>query len=80
MNILGWKIDNTDHLTCTIDRPNFKASMALANDITDIAESLNHHPDLTIKYKSVGIKIRTHDQDAVTDKDYEFARAVNQLL
>ena len=41
----------------------------LANGIAHLAEVAWHHPDLVISWGSVGVRLRTHDADALTDKD-----------
>jgi 4a-hydroxytetrahydrobiopterin dehydratase len=38
-----------------------------------IAEELNHHPDITLGYQRVNIRITTHDSGGVTALDLAFA-------
>ena len=51
--------------------------MLLANGIAHLAEVAWHHPDLTVSWGSVGVRLRTHDADAITDKDFDFASAAD---
>lgn len=59
----------------------FKHAMAILNSFADIAEKLQHHPDLGIRnYNEVFVATTTHDVGKVTEKDYELAREINDLL
>ena len=44
-----------------------------------IAESLNHHPKIINVYNSVEIQLWTHDQNSITDLDYNLAREIDKL-
>jgi 4a-hydroxytetrahydrobiopterin dehydratase len=37
---------------------------------------MNHHPDLDIRYNRVIVRLSTHDQGGVTEKDLEQARRI----
>lgn len=56
----------------------WRASMLLANGIAHLAEVAWHHPDLAIAWGSVTVKLRTHDADAITDKDFDLAAMIEQ--
>ena len=50
------------------------------NDIWDIAEDANHHPDIVAGYKGISVKLLTHDKNAITDKDIDLARQIENLI
>ncbi|MDX1918412.1 MAG: 4a-hydroxytetrahydrobiopterin dehydratase [Candidatus Caenarcaniphilales bacterium] len=58
---------------------NYIDTITFVNKISQIAESLNHHPDLFVKYGSVEVNIHTHDQGGLTELDFEFARKADAL-
>lgn len=76
----GWSLkDDTLHLA--LKCKDFKHALATLNSFGDIAEKLQHHPDLGIRnYNEVFVTTTTHDANAVTEKDYELAREINDLL
>lgn len=81
MNIpKGWtKHDNG--LYMEVKCSDFIHALKLLNFIGDIAEQRNHHPDLGIKnYNVVYVSSTTHDTNSVTEKDYQLALAINDLL
>lgn len=60
---------------------NFKEALAFVNRVGEIAERLQHHPDISIKnYKQVLISTTTHNEDnKVTEKDYVLVKEINSL-
>ncbi|YCM42309.1 4a-hydroxytetrahydrobiopterin dehydratase [Verrucomicrobiaceae bacterium 227] len=42
----------------------------------EIAEEMNHHPDLLVQWRKVTVTISTHSCGALTKLDFEFARRV----
>jgi 4a-hydroxytetrahydrobiopterin dehydratase len=45
-----------------------------------LAEKANHHPDWSNSWNKVVIDLRSHDKDAITDRDFDLARAINVAL
>lgn len=59
---------------------NFDDSIRIANEIAKIANQLNHHPELVFKHNALIIRIHTHSASGITDKDFELAEKIDQLL
>ncbi|MCO8272434.1 4a-hydroxytetrahydrobiopterin dehydratase [Actinoplanes sp. TRM 88003] len=59
-----------------IETKDFAAGLALVNAIGDVAEQMNHHPDLTLRYTAVDVRLTSHDAGGVTSRDVRLARAV----
>ena len=53
--------------------------MALANAVAELAERLNHHPDLQVGWGQVGVRWTTHDAGGVTALDLQAARQTDAL-
>lgn len=68
----NWTVED-GHLCRTYATNGWRTSMLLANGIAHLAEVAWHHPDLAISWGKVGVRLRTHDADAITDKDFELA-------
>ena len=49
------------------------------NEIANLAEQENHHPDIKIGYCKVTISLTTHDAGELTDKDYKLAKLIDDL-
>ena len=68
-----------DRLTKQVTLDDFRASMAFVNEVAELAEELNHHPDITISWNRVGLDVSTHDSGGLTSLDFELARRVDAL-
>jgi 4a-hydroxytetrahydrobiopterin dehydratase len=53
--------------------------MAFVNTVAELAEQQNHHPDITINYRSVTLVLTTHDAGCLTEKDYTLAADINEI-
>lgn len=49
-------------------------TLMLVNAIGFLAEAANHHPDLSVTWARVGVKLNTHSAGGITDKDFALAR------
>ena len=77
-NIPGWNYQN-DFLEREVEFPSFNEAISFLNKIADIAEHINHHPNLTNRFNKLLIQVRTHDVQGITQKDFKLAKLINQL-
>jgi 4a-hydroxytetrahydrobiopterin dehydratase len=54
-------------------------TLMLVNVIGYLAEAAYHHPDLTVTWARVGVKLKTHSAGGITDKDLELARKIEDV-
>ncbi len=59
--------------------PDFKAAMFFVNVVAGLAEKAGHHPDLTITYNRVTVRLSTHDAGGITGKDFEVAKGIEAV-
>ena len=52
----------------------------VVNTIGHLAEAAFHHPDLTVSYAFVVVKLMNHAAKGVTDKDFELARKIEDVI
>lgn len=69
-----------DRLHRHVQTPDFASSLALAVRIGAIADELDHHPDLAVRWGALEIAIWTHTAGGVTRLDVEFAARCEALL
>lgn len=62
-----------------IRTPDFASALALVNAIGAVAEELNHHPDLDLRWGRVDVRLVSHDAGGITQRDVELARRITQL-
>ncbi len=58
----------------------WKATMLVVNTIGHLAEAAWHHPDLTVSYAFVIVKLCTHSAKGLTDKDFELASKIEEVI
>ena len=73
-----WQGD-THGLVRVLELPSFRAAVDTVVQIADIAEEMDHHPDLDVRWSTVRIAVVTHSAGGVTALDLELARRVDQL-
>jgi len=69
-----------DHLVRELRTVNYASGVAIVSAQVDIAESLDHHPVVTIGYREVRVVLWTHDRGGITSLDLAYAHAFNQLI
>jgi 4a-hydroxytetrahydrobiopterin dehydratase len=58
----------------------WKATMMAVNTIAHLAEKAWHHPDLTVSYAFVIVKLVTHSAKGVTEKDFCLAKKIEEVV
>jgi 4a-hydroxytetrahydrobiopterin dehydratase len=51
----------------------FAAGVALVDAIAKLADAANHHPDVDLRYRGVTVRLRTHDEGGLTERDVALA-------
>jgi len=57
----------------------FTAGLDFVTAVTEAAERANHHPDVTLTYPLVDVKLVSHDVGAVTQRDVDLAREISGI-
>ena len=75
----GWTRDG-EAIQRTWRFADFKAAMIFVNGVAALAEKANHHPDVTIHYDEVALRLWSHDAGGLTHRDFELARRIADTL
>ena len=57
----------------------FNQALGFIVQVGLLAEKRNHHPELFNVYNKITIRLNTHDAKGVTEKDFDLAKAINEL-
>jgi 4a-hydroxytetrahydrobiopterin dehydratase len=60
--------------------PSFIKAIDFVNEIAIIAERLDHHPIITINWKTVKLSLKSFDVDAITKRDIALAKEIEKRL
>ena len=71
----GWEIID-GQLTKEFAFEDYLAGADFARSAAEIAESMNHHPDILILWRKVKLAISTHSAGGITQLDFKFAKAI----
>ena len=71
----GWKREGKA-IARTYDLKGFKAAMAFAGTVGELAERADHHPDILIQFSKVTLTLSSHDAGGITDRDMRLARQI----
>ena len=74
----GWRQDN-DHIVRDFSFPSFAEAMSFVNQVAQISEEIDHHPDFAISYKRVTLSVTTHSEGGITRRDFRLAGRIDGL-
>lgn len=58
----------------------WKGTLMVVNAVGHLAEAAWHHPDLTVSYAFVVVKLKTHTARGITDKDFALAAKIEEVI
>jgi 4a-hydroxytetrahydrobiopterin dehydratase len=76
----GWRTVNEHHLEREFKFKDFRAALDFTNQVGELAERQNHHPDIYLAWGKVKLTLWTHKIDGLTESDFVFAAKVNKLV
>ncbi|MBL1217812.1 MAG: 4a-hydroxytetrahydrobiopterin dehydratase [Planctomycetes bacterium] len=68
-----------DSISRTFQFKDFLPAIRFVNLLADHAESVQHHPDMLVRYNRVTLTLSTHDANGLSEKDFTFAAAADSL-
>jgi 4a-hydroxytetrahydrobiopterin dehydratase len=74
----GWK-RNGNSIERSFQFGDFVRAMDFVNQIAEVAEAVNHHPDFHITYNKVVLVLVSHDSGGVTQRDVRMAGRINEI-
>ncbi len=57
----------------------FAAALAYVNAVGALAEEMDHHPDIDIRWNTVTLRLTTHSEGGLTHLDLDLARLIDAL-
>jgi 4a-hydroxytetrahydrobiopterin dehydratase len=58
--------------------PSFSDAIKFVNQVADLAEQADHHPDILINYRRVTLTLSTHSEGGITQKDFDLAGQIEK--
>ncbi len=68
-------------LVIRIEVKDFAEAMWVVNEVAQVAEELNHHPDIHLyNYNKIDITTSTHSANGITEKDFSLAERIEGII
>jgi 4a-hydroxytetrahydrobiopterin dehydratase len=58
--------------------PSFPDAIKFVNQVANLAEQADHHPDILINYRRVTLTLSTHSEGGITQKDFDLAAQIER--
>lgn len=71
----GWDYDG-DRVRKTYKFDTYMKGIEFVNRLAELAEEANHHPDLYVGFREVEVTLKSHDVDAITDRDFDMIQSI----
>ena len=75
----GWELKD-GKIVKSFQFSSFMDAIEFVNEIARIAERLDHHPIITINWKTVKISLKSFDVDAITKRDISLAEEIEKVI
>ncbi len=78
LEALEWERDG-HALTRTREFQTFADAIAFVDRVAEVADAMDHHPDIDVRYRRVNLRVTTHSAGGITPMDLEFAQRIDGL-
>jgi 4a-hydroxytetrahydrobiopterin dehydratase len=76
----GWSYQTeTRSLVKAFNFKSYSKNISFVNAVAWIANKMNHHPDLEVSFDKCVVKITTHDEGKISEKDFALAQNIESL-
>ncbi|HVA03529.1 MAG TPA: 4a-hydroxytetrahydrobiopterin dehydratase [Acidimicrobiales bacterium] len=68
-----------DEIVKTRRGKDFVDSLSFVNAVGELAQEMDHHPDIDIRWNTVTLRLTTHSDGGLTHLDLDLARRIDAL-
>ncbi|HYM96405.1 MAG TPA: 4a-hydroxytetrahydrobiopterin dehydratase [Candidatus Sulfotelmatobacter sp.] len=76
----SWQVEDSKKLIKRFRFKNWVDAVAFVNEVTPVAESEGHHPDLYVRWGEVRAYLWTHKIDGLTVSDFVMAAKLDRVF
>lgn len=77
-SVPNWELSN-DRIVRSFHFKNFGEALTFVNRVGELAEAMDHHPDIDIRWNKVRLGLSTHSAGGLTSLDFDLAGQINAL-
>jgi 4a-hydroxytetrahydrobiopterin dehydratase len=67
-------------ITRTAKLPTFPAAITVVDRVAEVAEDMDHHPDIDIRWRNLTFRCATHSAGGVTELDLRLAARIDKIV
>ena len=68
-----------EEIVKVVEKADFAGALAFVNAVGELAERANHPPDIDIRWNKVTLRLSTHSEGRLTDKDWSLAEQIDAI-
>ena len=77
--LTGWAGDR-DGITRKVRLPSFPTAIAVVDRVAVVAEEMDHHPDIDIRWRTLTFRCVTYSAKGVTERDIRLAERIDGIV
>ena len=74
----AWRVED-GVLACSIRAASFADGIQLVDRVAALADEIDHHPDIDVRWTTVTFRLTTHSAGGLTEQDVRLATAIDRL-
>ena len=74
----GWRVES-GAIVKTFTFAKFADGIAFVQRVAKVADEMDHHPDIDIRYTKIRVALSTHDAGGITGMDVDLAGRIEGL-
>ncbi len=78
-SLTDWTLEGGDTIRRDVTAETFKGGIRLVDQVAEIADSMDHHPDIDIRWTTLTFRLSTHSEGGLTDNDLRLAAEIDRL-
>jgi 4a-hydroxytetrahydrobiopterin dehydratase len=77
-DLADWR-QEADEIVADFEFDDFVGSLAFVTSVGEIAEEMNHHPDIDIRWNKVKLALTDHEAGGISQQDIEAAHRISAI-
>ena len=74
-----WTLEGGDTIRRDVTADTFAGGIKLVGQVAEVADAMDHHPDIDIRWTTVTFRLSTHSEGGLTDNDLRLAGEIDRL-
>lgn len=63
-----------------VEAPDFRTGIAVVDAVAELAEEVDHHPDIDVRWRTLRLAVWTHVAGGITQLDIELAHRIDEVV